>query len=72
MIRKRGKLCPNSYPTTQYTLEGKFIKDWESISDIRRELGYDVSSIARVRKGQVKSAYGYLWKPTPKKENSRI
>lgn len=48
----------------QYDLNGKFIKQWESISDIQKELNYATTNICRCCKGTYKTAYGYIWKYT--------
>lgn len=48
----------------QYTLDGKYIRDFYSIKDAARFLGnvrYDVT-IINACKGRFKQAYGYIWK----------
>lgn len=45
----------------QLTLDGQFIKKWESLQEIGRELGYAPINICRVCKGKFKKAYGYKW-----------
>ena len=57
-----------SKPIVQLDLNGNFIKEWASIIDVQRELGFkngDISSVCRgaVRKGYIrKTAYGFKWK----------
>lgn len=46
----------------QYTLDGKFIKKWESLNSIQRELGYPYGNIARCCNGVYKKSHGYKWK----------
>ena len=46
----------------QYTLQGDFIKVWDCISDTGRELGIDISSIAKCCKGKYSNAGGFIWK----------
>ena len=46
----------------QYTLDGKFIKKWDSARDIKRELGYSPSNIITCCNGKYRQAYGYIWK----------
>lgn len=46
----------------QYSLDGTFIKEWESIRDVQRMTGYDSSHISRCCRGKHAYAYGYLWK----------
>lgn len=49
-------------PVYQFDLQGNFIKEWEGIIDVEKELGYNHSLISRVCKGKYKSAYKYIWK----------
>ena len=46
----------------QFTLDGKFIRRWDAIMDIERELGFCSAFICRCLKGRCKSAYKYIWK----------
>lgn len=46
----------------QYDLNGKFIKEWNSMSDVWRELGIRPSYICRCCKGLRNQTYGYKWK----------
>lgn len=48
--------------TDQYDLNGNFIKRWNSLEQIYRELNYGKSNISRCCSGKAKTAYGYLWK----------
>lgn len=41
---------------------GEIIKIWDSIADVKRELGYNGSPIISVAKGRKKLAYGYEWR----------
>lgn len=55
----------NKYRTAeieQYDLNGNFIRKWESISKINKELGFQYSGISKCCKGKYKKAYGYIWK----------
>lgn len=47
----------------QYTIEGKFIRTWDAMMDIVRELGYNKSIISKccLHKPKNKSAYGFKW-----------
>lgn len=53
-----------SRPVLQYTKDGVFIKEWPSICEIRRELGYNAGSICYccLNKPEHKTAYGCVWK----------
>lgn len=45
----------------QYTLEGKYVKTWDSLNSIQRELGYPYGNIVRCCNGQYKKSHGYKW-----------
>ena len=51
-----------SKPVGQYTRDGKLIKVWQSTMEVERQLGFDNSSISKVARGKLKTAYGYGWK----------
>ena len=46
-------------PILQYDLDGNFIREWSSASDVRKEVQ---SHICKCLKGRKKSAYGFIWK----------
>lgn len=46
----------------QYSLNGIFIKEWNSMHDVWRELGIRPSYICRCCKGLRNQTYGYIWK----------
>lgn len=46
----------------QYNTKGEFVKVWDCISDAGRELGIDVSSIAKCCKGQYLKSGEFIWK----------
>lgn len=46
----------------QYDLDGNFIKEWDSMADIRRELNLHVGHIPDVCKGRRSQAFGFVWK----------
>ncbi len=58
---KFGKLHPNSKQVNQLTLNGEFIKQWDSLSDVQRALGYRNGHISMCACGKCKTAYGYRW-----------
>jgi hypothetical protein len=45
---------------SQYTLEGKWIKDWESKAEIIKQSEY--GNVQGCINGSQKTAYGYIWK----------
>lgn len=73
--RARNKVCSNECKLkldkinginkkkkiAQYTKDGKFLKTWDSATDIERELGYFGSNINKCVKGIIPSAYGFKW-----------
>ena len=52
------------YRVLQFTLDGEFVKQWESPVDVERNAGYNSSCISNCCRGvtHCKSAYGYVWK----------
>lgn len=45
----------------QLSLEGEFIKKWNSLTEIQNELGYPNSNISCCCIKKQKTAYGYRW-----------
>lgn len=45
----------------QLTLDGEFVKVWESSMQIEKETGYGASNIIKCCKGKYKQRYGYQW-----------
>lgn len=46
----------------QYSLEGKFIKEWGCISDASRALGIDTGCLTRAAQGKQAYTGGYIWR----------
>lgn len=46
----------------QYDLDGNFIKEWPSVSEIGRQLGYGVGNISECCLGKHKFVYGFIWR----------
>jgi hypothetical protein len=46
----------------QYDLKGNFIKEWDSLGKINRELKLRKAGVCNALNGRGKSAYGYKWK----------
>ena len=46
----------------QLTLDGEFVKEWPSQSEIKRQLGFDQGNISAVCLGKKTAAYGFIWK----------
>lgn len=49
-------------PIVQYSLQGEFLKKWDSPIDIKHKLGYSDWSIKECCKGKRKKAYGCIWR----------
>lgn len=54
----------NAKTVYQYTLDGEFVKEWQSANEIERELGFFSSYIRACCRGKHPTAYGYIWKDT--------
>lgn len=54
----------HSKPVIQYTLNGEFVKEWESATIASRELGFPQSAInwCCMKKEKYNSCKGFLWK----------
>lgn len=61
--KPKGKHSSCSKKVYQYTLEGNFVREWDSGNDIQRELGHWSNSIYNCcnRKKKNKTAYGFQW-----------
>ena len=59
---KLGKDHPVSKKVIQFTKEGNFIREWDSISDVYRDLKIIPTNITAVCRGRAKSAGGFKWK----------
>lgn len=57
----RAKINGNSKRVLQLTFEGVIVKEWPSISEIKRVFGYDTGLISKCCKGKKKTAYGSVW-----------
>ena len=64
-IERRAKLQTNrntSKPVLQFTLDGVFIREWPSLKEVNRVLGYATTNISKCCLGKSKMAYGYIWR----------
>lgn len=59
---KTGIECPNSIKVNQYDLQDNFLKQWNSLRDVQRELNIFAISISRCCKGKQKTAGNYKWR----------
>lgn len=51
-----------SKPIIQFSKDGEFIKKWDCISEIQRELVINKGNICQCCKGNLKTAGGYIWR----------
>lgn len=58
-IKHKNKMAKK---VNQYDLDGNFIKQWNCIIDIQREIRIWNTSISACCKGKVKAAGGYIWR----------
>jgi len=49
-------------PVLQYSITGDYIKEWNSMAEVKKELNFHTSAIIKSCKGEYKQAYGYVWK----------
>lgn len=49
----------------QYTKDGVLVKEWCSLHEIGRVLGFCIGDISRCCSGKLKSAYNHLWSLKP-------
>lgn len=56
-----SKKNPHHTEVNQYTLDGVFIRQWDSLADIKRELGFNHPHIVGCCKGRINHAYGFKW-----------
>ena len=59
---KKDKYHPCSKKVNQYKLNGDFIKQWNCISTVNKELGILVTSICNCCNGRSKKAGNYIWR----------
>lgn len=46
----------------QFTKNGEFVKEWSSVIQIQRELGFSSGNISQCCNEKIKTSYGYVWK----------
>lgn len=55
----------------QLSLDGEFIRQWDSSEQIKRNLGYSNGYIIQCCKGKFKQAYGYRWEYVNQEQQQR-
>ena len=61
-IKKEKKLGKAKQKINQYTLDGEFIKCWDTITEAHRTLNIYLRSIRECCHGKVAQAKGFIWK----------
>lgn len=51
----------------QFSKDGEFIKKWDCITDVQRELGINRGNVIKCCKGERKTVGGYIWRYVDKK-----
>ena len=46
----------------QFTLDGRFIRTWDCMSEIQYQLSFHQSQICSCCQGKYKTAYGFIWR----------
>lgn len=62
----------NRKPVLQYTVKGLFIREWETVGEIFRELGFDKSAVLRCCKGKQKKSYHFIWKFKENEKDTKL
>ena len=60
MYGKHGKDCPFSKTVFQFSLDGKFIREWENVKIASQTL--KISHIDSCARGERKTAGGFIWR----------
>lgn len=58
---KYGLDNPASRQVAQYLLDGTFVKQWDCVTYIQKELGFNRPNICKCCRGKINTAYGYKW-----------
>ena len=56
------KAIKTAQPVIQYDMNKNFIKKWNNISEIKKQMNFDYSSIYQCCNNKRNKAYNYIWK----------
>lgn len=62
---KYTRKCSDKYnrkAVLQYSMKDELIREWETVGEIHRELGFDKSAILRCCKGKQQRSYWFIWR----------
>lgn len=62
MSEKQKNHPKTSKKVIQYTKDGEFVKEWASLKEIQRVLGFDIGNISSCCNGRYKQAYNFIWR----------
>lgn len=57
-----GRENKSARQVVQMTLSGEFVKEWDCVSYIERDLGFSRPNICKCCRGKINTAYGFKWK----------
>lgn len=60
-IGKKSAIA-KSKPISQYALDGKLVKTWTSLAEVKRQTGFSQGNISLAANGKRKAAYNFIWK----------
>lgn len=58
---RTGLIKSFTRPVLQFTKTGEFVKRWNSIQDVQKELGFHNSNITNCCRGNLKTSYSFIW-----------
>jgi hypothetical protein len=58
----KNNFKPIAYAIYQFDLDGNFIKEWTSASEIESKHGYKINDIQKACNGHSKTSNGFIWK----------
>lgn len=67
LLLEKGKI--KGKEVIQIDKDGNIIKEWRTISEVEKTLGFNASHIGECCKGKYKTANGYIWRYKNREEN---
>jgi len=63
-VPPKGGAVHNAIPIIQYDIDGKYIREWECMKNVEKQLGIDDTPVSKCCKGDVNysQAYGFVWR----------
>lgn len=61
-IHRKESMRPKPKKIAQYTKDGTFIREWESLTEVTKELGIGFSTLSGCLHGRYSQAGGFIWK----------